>query len=244
MTLLAQNIAVPAVAPAAPVGPSLEALQLRLVDVQTRVNALVAQRNVLVAATRNSSNPAIRASAENQLISMDLDLASARAELASLQAQVAARQGGRTPAPPTAVIVQPSGGRPFLDRIDPDALTAAFVMTVLAVLMPLSIGLARRLWRRPERPAPALDDKLSPRLDRLEQAVDTIAIEIERISEGQRFVTRVLTERPVAQAAAPQAESDGSALGDGKPFLALGAGPMEPIRVAERQGVKQSVTPH
>lgn len=33
------------------------------------------------------------------------------------------------------------------------------------------------------------------RLERMEQAVDAIAIEIERISEGQRFTTRLLSER-------------------------------------------------
>jgi hypothetical protein len=31
-------------------------------------------------------------------------------------------------------------------------------------------------------------------MERLENAVDAIAVEIERISEGQRFVTRLLTE--------------------------------------------------
>ena len=35
-----------------------------------------------------------------------------------------------------------------------------------------------------------------------------------------------------------------SAMGEGKPFLALGAGPIEPIRMPERQGVRQSITPH
>ena len=34
----------------------------------------------------------------------------------------------------------------------------------------------------------------SRRLERLEQGVDAIAIEVERISEGQRFVTRLLSE--------------------------------------------------
>lgn len=34
------------------------------------------------------------------------------------------------------------------------------------------------------------------RLERLEQAVDSIAVEIERIGEGQRFVTRLLSARP------------------------------------------------
>ena len=36
------------------------------------------------------------------------------------------------------------------------------------------------------------------RLARLEQAVDSIAIEIERISEGQRFTTKLLAERAQA----------------------------------------------
>ena len=33
------------------------------------------------------------------------------------------------------------------------------------------------------------------RFERLEQAVESIAIEMERVSEGQRFVTKLLSER-------------------------------------------------
>jgi hypothetical protein len=33
------------------------------------------------------------------------------------------------------------------------------------------------------------------RLERIEQAVDAIAIEVERISEGQRFTTKLLSDR-------------------------------------------------
>jgi hypothetical protein len=33
------------------------------------------------------------------------------------------------------------------------------------------------------------------RLERIEQAVDAIALEVERMSEGQRFTTRLLAER-------------------------------------------------
>jgi hypothetical protein len=33
------------------------------------------------------------------------------------------------------------------------------------------------------------------RIERIEQAVDSIAIEMERVSEGQRFVTKLLSER-------------------------------------------------
>jgi hypothetical protein len=39
---------------------------------------------------------------------------------------------------------------------------------------------------------PALGDD---RMKRLEQAIDSIAVEVERIGEGQRFVTNLLAER-------------------------------------------------
>lgn len=38
----------------------------------------------------------------------------------------------------------------------------------------------------------------SERLARMEQAIDSIAIEIERVSEGQRFVARLMSERQPA----------------------------------------------
>lgn len=34
------------------------------------------------------------------------------------------------------------------------------------------------------------------RLQRIEQAVEAIAVEVERLSEGQRFTTKLLSERP------------------------------------------------
>lgn len=40
-----------------------------------------------------------------------------------------------------------------------------------------------------------LHSETSARIERIEQAVDAIAIEIERISEGQRFTTRLLSDR-------------------------------------------------
>lgn len=43
------------------------------------------------------------------------------------------------------------------------------------------------------------------RLARVEQAVESIAIEMERIGEGQRYVTKLLNEpgRPVPQSSVP-----------------------------------------
>ena len=35
----------------------------------------------------------------------------------------------------------------------------------------------------------------SLRLERIEQAIEAMAVEVERVSEGQRFVTKLLSER-------------------------------------------------
>jgi hypothetical protein len=52
---------------------------------------------------------------------------------------------------------------------------------------------------------------LDARLARVEQAVESIAIEMERVSEGQRFVTKLLIDRaPPAPGQLPGAGSQGS----------------------------------
>ena len=42
---------------------------------------------------------------------------------------------------------------------------------------------------------PDLSPEVQERMSRIEQAVDSIALEVERMSEGQRFTTRLLAER-------------------------------------------------
>jgi hypothetical protein len=64
------------------------------------------------------------------------------------------------------------------------------------VLSPIAISVARVIWRRGSLPRAAGPDRESAkRLERMEQAIDSIAIEMERVSEGQRFITRLLSER-------------------------------------------------
>ncbi len=53
------------------------------------------------------------------------------------------------------------------------------------------------LIKRPRAPG-ALPPELTERLDRIERAVDVTALEVERIGEGQRFLTRTLSERSIA----------------------------------------------
>ncbi|WP_434478876.1 hypothetical protein [Gemmatimonas sp.] len=70
--------------------------------------------------------------------------------------------------------------------------------------MPIAIAVARLIWKRTTtRPEAATTPDDARRLERVEQAVDTIAVEMERMSEGQRYVTKLLAERRAEPVAAP-----------------------------------------
>ena len=88
-----------------------------------------------------------------------------------------------------------STGQSFRDLVFSDG----FQIATFLLLFPFAIALARRVWvRGAPRPA-AMDLENSPRLQRIEQAIESIALEVERIGEAQRFTTKLLAERePVA----------------------------------------------
>ena len=80
-----------------------------------------------------------------------------------------------------------------------DVLTFAQVMAVIVASTAgfVAIGLgARMLWRAGSRLKPRTTAAAGDaRLERLEAAVDAIAIEVERISESQRFTVSLLNDR-------------------------------------------------
>ena len=79
-----------------------------------------------------------------------------------------------------------------------------------SIVLGLGIPLVRAYVRRKELEAsrPRLEPGVDDRLERIEHAIEAMAVEVERISEGQRFVTRLLSERP--------AERMGIGSGDGR----------------------------
>jgi hypothetical protein len=220
-------------------GASLETLLQRESELNDQLANLQGERTAF-ARQQRSGNSDVRNAAQQQVTQLDIQITRAQTALRSVRTQIATRIPTRVlaGAPGYPGYQRPQGG------ISGDNLAAIVIVFTLAVLMPIALGFTRRLWRRV--PAAAVAPEVPPpRLDRLEQAVDAIAIEIERVSEGQRFMTKVMSDRPatVISPSKPElAESPG--LGEAKPFLALGAGPMEQIPVAQRQAVKQSITPH
>jgi hypothetical protein len=72
----------------------------------------------------------------------------------------------------------------------------AFFATV--IVMSIAIPLVRAMIRRWDRQSmqPQMPAETTQRLERIEQAVDAIAFEVERIAESQRFVAKLMAECP------------------------------------------------
>jgi hypothetical protein len=201
-------------------------MQAQLAELRAEHAGLQAQwqslRGQLQAMTQ--TNPA-RPGVAQQWADVASQIAQNERDMAILQARL-----GQRNVPQTVQVIPGGGGR--RNGPDPDLVMILGTGVLLAMILPLSVAWARRVWRRTPQPIAPRGDEPSPRFDRLEQAVDAIAIEVERISENQRFLTKLLAERQ----AAPAAQA-GDASQDPK-VLALGAGPAQPVPVAERQAVR------
>jgi hypothetical protein len=77
-------------------------------------------------------------------------------------------------------------------------MSGAFFVALASLAWSAAFAWSRWL-NRPQR-EPSLEERnrqfqLEQRLVAIEQAVQAIAVEVERLGEGQRFATRLLTER-------------------------------------------------
>ncbi len=97
---------------------------------------------------------------------------------------------------PGAVVPPP----PYIPHGPPEEAYFLGGMFMIIVFLPLSVALARRIWRRSAAAVSAFPRELADRLTRLEQTAEATSLEVERIGEGQRFLTRLLTEGEGARA--------------------------------------------
>jgi hypothetical protein len=105
----------------------------------------------------------------------------------------------------------------FARTVSKDIVPIVAILSVF-VLGPFAIAMSRLIWKRASAPPrPAVDTATQQRLEQLQQSVDTIAVEVERISEAQRFVTRLLSEGQ-------------------RPAVAIGSAPAEAVAVKQAAG--------
>ena len=118
----------------------------------------------------------------------------------AVQEAVAAARAARA-AQGVEINVPPQFPEPVIPPGAVDISIAFFVMMGFIIVgLPLARAFARRMDRRGET---ASASEVTPRLDRIEQAIEAIAIEVERVSEGQRYTTKAISELRGLPAANP-----------------------------------------
>lgn len=173
----------------------VENIRSRREELSNQLTSAAGRRRRLADELRTQPEGAARTGIEGRLVVLDMRLAQLETDIAATGRQLSA-------APEGLITTE---GVPMGPDI-PENIMALSVVFTLFVLFPLAFTLARNLWKRGNRApaAAALPPGAGERLERLEQGMDAIAIEIERVSEGQRFVTRLLSEG-VAGAKLPSA---------------------------------------
>ena len=140
-----------------------------------------------------SAGGADRAGLEARTAEMDARIIQLEKQLA-----VAEQEMMQTAGVPGAIVTGPTFNIPRGRSGPPEAMFVVVpILLVLFVLAPIAFAYARRIWKRTGTAAAALPQAVMERFTRLEQNVDTMAIEIERISEGQRFMTKLFSEQGV-----------------------------------------------
>lgn len=162
--------------------------------------AMRAQRDVLGDQLRGLENK--RADLHRQLndvksttdkVGLEKRIAEIDGRIAEVEKRVSASESAVSTAAgvPGAIVEHPQPVR----RGPPEEAWVLGGLFIVVVMMPMSIAWAIRMLRRSKvPPAPALTG-IEQRLTAIEQGVESVALEVERIGEGQRFVTQLIGER-------------------------------------------------
>jgi hypothetical protein len=196
-------------APAAPItaGPTtireLDAIKSRRSELSNQLISSAGRRDRLMRELNQAPAGPARAGLEQRIAVLDKRILQLETDIAETGRQLTTSQAG--------LLTATSPQRSFGDMWARSGGTISNVFIVF-VLAPLAIAAARNMWRKGNRPPAApRDAENARRLDQLQQSIDTIAIEVERVSEGQRFVTRLLSEQQKMQPlAAPHEQRDTS----------------------------------
>lgn len=166
----------------------VRALRAQRTELSNQLNSALGRRDDIVDQLREAS-ASERPGLEARLKVLDDRIVELEQEIART-GELIAQTPGNLLANTTS---QPSAPNIQWRSVDTTAIAMVFTMFVLA---PIAFTVARMLWKRANNPpVPRLDAETQERMRRLESAVDTVAIEVERISEGQRFMTKLLSDR-------------------------------------------------
>jgi archaellum component FlaC len=165
----------------------IEALKARREELSNQLTSVDGRRSKLMNQLKQTGDATAVQGLEARLALLDKRQLQLESDIAETGRQLSSAPAG---------FATSTGTAPIFAGLGSGQIVAISVVSIIFVLAPLAIGFARTIWKRANRPAlpSAAFSETAQRLERLESAVDTIAVEIERISEGQRFVTKLLSE--------------------------------------------------
>lgn len=116
-----------------------------------------------------------------------------------VQARIRTEMQGPNPDPQIQVHLGQSTPPPWMhpNDIPPHVVDVISMFLIAAVVIIVGLPIARAIGRWMDRrgtPAP-VNAEIAAQMNRIEQAVDTMAVEVERISEAQRFQAKLLSDR-------------------------------------------------
>jgi hypothetical protein len=177
----------------------MERLQAMTADLRVKIGDLEVRRDQ-IARERAEAKPADRARYDRQFADVQHDLNVAQGQLGVVAAKMADAQHARDMMQAREAQQVLTVPPPYKDPFD-QAQVQGIMVGGFILMIPIVLAFARRIWMRSGPRAASFDFDSSPRLQRMEQAIESIAIEVERIGEAQRFTTKVLTERQAAPVA-------------------------------------------
>jgi len=165
----------------------IDALKARREELSNQLQSVDGRRSKVMSQLKQTSDPTAIKGLQDRLSLLDSR---------QLQLETDIQLTGEQLTSPAAGMLATTSAGPLAFGLGPSQVMTLSVLSVLFIFFPLAIGASRAIWRRSSKPgpAPAVFVESAQRLERLEASVDAIAIEIERISEGQRFVTKLLSE--------------------------------------------------
>lgn len=164
----------------------VEALNAQREELAGQLSNVSERRTSLAAELAETNDPVARVGLESRLGLLDQRILQIETDLATTGRQISA-------APAELVELMEEQHQSDADgEFEAGFFAGGFSALGVAIVL---LFFARRRWKRRAARAPTqLGGEAGPRLERLEHGMDAIALEIERISEGQRFVTRLLSE--------------------------------------------------
>jgi len=165
----------------------IDALRARREELSNQLQSVDSRRSKLISQLKQTGDPTAIKGLQDRLALLDQR---------QLQLESDIQVTGQQLTSPSAGLIASADAPAVFAGLGQKEIMTLSVLSIVLIWFPLAFAAARVLWKKSNKQGlpPSAFTETAQRLERLESSVDAIAVEIERVSEGQRFVTKLLSE--------------------------------------------------